>query len=154
MKTFLVMNSVQWIVKFSTVSQNIKLTSKMMNSKTMNSVLMIGVWWIVFFQSLGNDLKWRVVTVFPSKRNFVPKFSLCWSLRMYWWKGDDIREFQRTLTIGIRLCFNCLTTRSMISVGSLTRSEIVTWDGSLPMESWVTHLKVISVDLKMWNMFV
>ena len=127
MKSFLAMNSVQWIVKFLNASLNVKLTPNMMNSKLMNSVS-----WIVFFQSSGNDLKWWVVTVFPSKRNFVPKFSLCWSLKTYWWKGDDIREFQRTLTIGIRLWFNCLTTRSMISVGSLTRSEFVLGLDSFP----------------------
>ena len=34
------MNSVLWIVTFSNVSQNIKLTEKTMNSKMMNSVLM------------------------------------------------------------------------------------------------------------------
>ena len=98
-------------------------------------------WW-------KKDMKLRFVTFFPSKRNFVPKFSLCWSLKFTWWKDDDIWEFQRTYTIGIRLCFNCLTTRSMSSVGSLTRSVIVIWVESLPMESWVTHLKVISWDLE------
>ena len=48
------MNSVQWIVKFSNVSQNVKLTSKMMNSKMMNSV-----WWIIIFENFG---KWPEFT--------------------------------------------------------------------------------------------
>ena len=93
-------------------------------------------WWIVNCQSLENVLKLRVVTVFPSKRNFVPKFSLCWSLKWYWWKGDDIREFQRTLTIGIRLWFNCLTTRFMIFVGSLTMLKS---DGHYAYSVWILH---------------
>ena len=41
------MNSVLWIVKFSNVSQNIKLTPKTMNSEMMNSD-----WWIVNYRSL------------------------------------------------------------------------------------------------------
>ena len=77
--------------------------------------------WIVRCWGLENVLKLRVVTVFPSKRNFVPKFSLCLSLKWYWWQDDNIWEFQRTFTIGIRLCFNCLTSWSIISTGSPTR---------------------------------
>ena len=119
------MNSVLWIVKFLNASRNLKLTPKMMNSKMMNSVLMNSNWWIVNFQSLGIDLKWWVVAVFPSKRNFIPKFSFCWSLKWYWWKDDNIWEFQRTNTIGIRLCFNRSTSRSMISTGSPTRFQFV-----------------------------
>ena len=31
--------------------------------------------------SMKNDLKVRIVTVFPPKMNFVPKFSMCWYLK-------------------------------------------------------------------------
>ena len=99
-------------------------------------------------------MKLRVVTVFPSKRNFVPKFSLCWSLKWYWWKDDNIWEFQRTITIGIRLCFNRSTSRSMISTGSITRFRFVIGLDSFQWNhKWLIWKSFLEV-WNMWNMFM
>ena len=60
--------------------------------------------WIVNCRGLENDRKLRVVTVFPSNRNFVPKFSLCWSLERYWWEDDDMYRVSYWALMGVQVC--------------------------------------------------
>ncbi|MFS7974495.1 hypothetical protein Hanom_Chr09g00869461 [Helianthus anomalus] len=64
--------------------------------------------------------------------------SFIWSSRSHVNSGPRL-EFQRTLTIGIRLCLRTLTTRSIISIGSSTNynlsSIFSSWNGTTSVSS-------------------
>ncbi|MFS7945914.1 hypothetical protein Hanom_Chr06g00529741 [Helianthus anomalus] len=64
--------------------------------------------------------------------------SFIWSSRSHVNSGPRL-EFQRTLTIGIRLCLRTLTSRSMISIGSSTNCNLSSifrsWNGTTIVSS-------------------
>nr|GEV14722.1 retrovirus-related Pol polyprotein from transposon TNT 1-94 [Tanacetum cinerariifolium] len=70
---------------------------------------------------------------------------LNWSSRSYVDSGPRL-EFHLTLMMGMRLLFNCLISRSMISTGS-SKSRAYHQYEAHPMESQVIHQANISLDL-------